>query len=305
MHAGINSLVDLEQAVTQRLSMPVILSKNISVHVLRLDKIHATISGNKWFKLRYALQDALQSDNNTIVTFGGAYSNHLLATAYSCARLGLQSIGVIRGEEPATHSPTLLECRQLGMQLHFMSRDAYREKESLHEFIGQQFPGSCVVPEGGADNLGVKGAEGILSLAAGQFTDICCAVGTGTMLAGLINCTDDSQFLTGVSVLKLSDNDNSIEDFVKDATGVRYNYTISYDYHFGGYARKNTQLLEFMNSFYAQTGIPTDFVYTGKLCFGVLDMIEKDQFNAGNSILIIHSGGLQGNRSLPNNVLVY
>lgn len=305
MNPGIHRLVDLEQAITQRLSMPVSQRKNITLDVLRIDKIHATISGNKWFKLRYALQEALQSER-TIVTFGGAFSNHLLATAFSCARLGLRCVGIIRGEEPLPAlSPTLLECNQLGMQLHFISREEYGFKELLYDKFERQFPGSLIVPEGGASSLGVQGAADILSTAVGQFTHICCSVGTGTMIAGLVNSSSEYQFVMGFSALKIPENDNSIEEFINEATSGKTNYRIWYNYHFGGYARKNTQLLQFMNDFHTQTGIPTDFVYTGKLCYGVLDLIEDDQFPTGSQVLIIHSGGLQGNRSLPKDALVF
>ena len=306
MIASINSLVDLEQAVTQRLSMPVSQRKNITLDVLRIDKIHATISGNKWFKLRYALEEALRSGKKNIITYGGAYSNHLLATAYSCARLGLHCIGIIRGQEVEPPlSQTLLDCEQLGMHLHFISREEYAYKELIYDKFEQRFPDSLTIPEGGAGALGVKGATGILPLAAGQFTHVCCSVGTGTMMAGLVNSSHDEQFVMGFSALKMPDGDNSIEQFIHKDTNGRSNYRIWYEYHFGGYARKNTQLLQFMNSFYSETGVPTDFVYTAKLCFGVLDLIEDDQFPPGSRVLIIHSGGLQGNRSLPKGTLMF
>ncbi len=305
MIAGINKLVDLEQAVTQRLSMPVSQRKNITLDVLRIDKIHATISGNKWFKLRDALEYALQS-GKSIITFGGAYSNHLLATAYSCAQLGLRSVAFVRGEEHASSlSETLRECQKFGMILHFISREEYAQKELLYEHYTMSFPTCIVIPEGGASSFGVKGAAEILRLAQGRFSHICCSVGTGTMMAGLVNSSHEDQFIMGFSALKISQDDNSIEEFIKGNTRGKNNYRINYDYHFGGYARKNTQLLEFMNDFYRQTGIPTDFVYTAKLCYGVLDLVEKDQFPPGSSVLIIHSGGLQGNRSLPKNALVF
>lgn len=302
MVAGINELVDLRQAVVQRLSMPVINRKAITADVLRIDKIHATVSGNKWFKLKYALQEALQSGKKNIITFGGAYSNHLAATAYCCARLGLHCIGVVRGERPAALSETLAECDTLGMQLHFISREMYRQKESLYDELLRQFSNAYLIPEGGAGSLGVKGAADIMQLATGDYSDLCCAVGTGTMMAGLIKAAQKGQFVTGISALNVTPGENTIEHCLDAPKGL---WRISYDYHFGGYARKTTELLSFMNAFYTQTGIPTDFVYTGKLLYGILDMVEKDQFLPGSRLLIIHSGGLQGNRSLPKNTLVF
>lgn len=303
MIAGINRLVDIQQADIQRLSVPVTQGKNITLDVLRLDKIHATISGNKWFKLRYALEAAILSGSKTILTFGGAYSNHLLATAYACSNLGLQSVGVIRGERPEILSDTLTECNDLGMQLHFISREAYSHKGTLSYELLRQFPGAYLIPEGGADADGVKGAADIAALAKAEYSHICCAVGTGTMMAGLMNGANEEQLIIGISALKLPEHDNSIEEFIAQATGNKPNYKIWYDYHFGGYARKTPELLSFMNALHAETRIPTDFVYTAKLFYGVLDLVEKDRFPRGSRLLIIHSGGLQGNRSLPKNSL--
>lgn len=305
MIAAINELVNLQPAVVQRMTLPVTSHKQITADVLRIDKIHATISGNKWFKLQYALEDAMLQGKKNIITFGGAYSNHLLATAYACARLGLHATGIIRGERPEILSGTLQECSGLGMQLHFVSRDDYHEKERLHGQLMELFPGSYIIPEGGAGARGVRGAAEILQLTRGHdFSHICCAVGTGTMLAGLLTVLSPEQSATGVSALKIPAGDNTISRFIQETTGSQ-NYSITYDYHFGGYARKTAELIQFMNSFYTQTGIPTDFVYTAKLFYGIIDMIGKDQFPPGSHLMIIHSGGLQGNRSLPKNSLVF
>ncbi|HYF33620.1 MAG TPA: pyridoxal-phosphate dependent enzyme [Chitinophagaceae bacterium] len=306
MIAAINELVNLEQADMQRLMIPVTSRTSITANVLRIDKIHATISGNKWFKLRYALQDAIDNGIKNILTFGGAYSNHLLATAYACARLGLDAVGVIRGERPATLSETLRQCSELGMQLHFVTRELYAHKRMLYDECATIFPNAYLVAEGGADSMGVRGAADILQLSANyNYTHVCCAVGTGATLAGLLNAIKPHQSVTGISALNMPRSDNSVNEFIQRASGGKSNYRIFYDYHFGGYARKTTQLLDFMNSFYTQTGIATDFVYTAKLFYGVMDLIEKDQFPAGSRLLIIHSGGLQGNSSLLKNSLVF
>jgi 1-aminocyclopropane-1-carboxylate deaminase len=298
MTAVINALVNLQLAVVQKLTLPALAANNITAGVLRIDKIHATVSGNKWFKLKYALREAMSLHKNTIVTFGGAYSNHLVATAYACAQLGLQAIGIVRGEQPAELSPALHDCLGYGMKLHFVSRDEYREKNV-------EYPHAYIIQEGGCGELGVKGAADILELAPqNEYSHICCAVGTGTMMAGLITGANNGQQVEGFSALKLPAN-NSIEQFIQQATGRKDNYSIHYDYHFGGYARKTPQLINFMNDFYSQTGIPLDFVYTAKLLYGVLDLAGKGFFPNGSRLLIIHSGGLQGNRSLPKNSLAY
>lgn len=296
MTAAINALVDLRRAVVQELLLPELAVNNIKAGVLRIDKIHATVSGNKWFKLKYALQEAMSLHKNTIVTFGGAYSNHLVATAYACAQLGLQSTGIVRGEKPAELSPSLQDCLSYGMELQFVSRDEYREKNA-------QFPGAYVIPEGGASRLGAQGAADMLDLAVpGEYSHVCCSVGTGTMMAGLITAAPRVE---GFSALKIAAGSNSIEQFIESTTGRSGNYSLHYNYHFGGYARKTPELIRFMNDFYSQTGIPLDFVYTAKLLYGVLDLAQKGYFPNGSKLLIIHSGGLQGNRSLPKNSLAF
>ncbi|HYE53651.1 MAG TPA: pyridoxal-phosphate dependent enzyme [Chitinophagaceae bacterium] len=303
MIAGINHLVQLEQAVVQPLVLPG-AGKRIEAGVLRTDKIHATISGNKWFKLKYNLQAAIEQQYKSIVTFGGAHSNHIVAAAYACARLHVSCHIFIRGEEPRTPSAALQECHDLGAVLHFVSRELYADKQALYELVSSQLPGTYLIEEGGCNALGVKGAEEILALAGDAgWSHICCAAGTGTMMAGLVNASGANQHVTGICVLKMSPG-NKVEQFIARSVGNR-NYSILYDYHFGGYAKKTPALIDFMNQFYRHTGIPTDFVYTGKLMYAVTDLVQQQYFPDGSRLLIIHSGGLQGNRSLPKNTLVF
>ena len=307
MNAGINDLVDLRQAVVRELELPLLAMHNVSAGVLRIDKIHATVSGNKWFKLKYSLQQALEQQKKTVVTFGGAFSNHLVATAYACDRLGLQSVGIVRGEAAAVLSPALEDCTRLGMRLHFISRDAYRQKENAYVEIKEQYPDAYVIEEGGRGKLGVQGAADIMQLIPqNEYSHICCSLGTGTMMAGIINAARTGERVEGFSALKIPDlHNNELQQFIDDATGSKKDHTIHYHYHFGGYARKNPQLIHFMNEFYAATGIPLDFVYTAKLMYGVLDLVKTGYFLNGSRLLIIHSGGLQGNRSLPAKTLLF
>lgn len=307
MIAGINTLVDLQQAVVHELELPLLVPRKITAGVLRIDKIHATVSGNKWFKLKYSLQQAMSLQKKQIITFGGAFSNHLVATAYACAQLGLQSVGIVRGEEAASPSPALEECSSLGMELHFISRPAFREKENTYPEITERYPDAYLVEEGGCNNLGVKGAAEIMDLVpANEYSHICCAMGTGTMMAGIVSAARTGERVEGFSALKIPDRDNNgLQQFIDDSAGHLKNYSIHYNYHFGGYARRTPQLFNFMNNFYASTGIPLDFVYTGKLMYGVLDQAAKGYFPAGSRLLIVHSGGLQGNRGLPKNTLTY
>lgn len=267
------------------------------LNVLRLDEIHPVISGNKWFKLRYYLSDAKDKNASVIVTMGGAWSNHIVATAAACREMGFKSIGLIRGEEPAAWSQTLRQASGYNMQLIFLPR---------HEFDQSIIPphlnaeGHYFIPAGGWGERGAKGAATIMESVSGNFTHIACAVGTGTMLAGLSNACREQQ-LTGISALK---GHPELEEQVQKLCNVHSGkWTINRDYHFGGYARYTSQLIIFMNEWFEKTGIPSDFVYTGKLFYGAHSLLEQGFFPKQARVLLIHSGGLQGNASLPRQLL--
>lgn len=277
------------------------------VHVLRLDKIHPVVSGNKWFKLKYHLQHALEDNHHTILSFGGAYSNHIVATAFAARSVGMDSIGIIRGEEPAEWSNTLKEARSYGMHLHFISREEYTRKKdpAFIKELRARFGKTYLIPEGGYSTEGMMGAAEILSLTdKSKYTHIVCSVGTGTMMAGLIKASLPSQQLIGISSMK---GNHSLEQEIKELLADEHDrpFTLLHDHHFGGYARYNETLIGFMNDLYRQTKIPTDFVYSGKLFFALNDLLEKDRFAADSRILLIHCGGLQGNRSLPAGTLIF
>jgi len=295
-------LPDIMKVAAQTLTDPIFEQLKINVTVLRLDKIHAIISGNKWFKLKYYLKRASDLQKKGVVTFGGAFSNHLIATAYACKQSGLSSIGVIRGEEPAVYSPTLQDAGSYGMKLLFQSRQAYKDRHLILE-LQQSHPDYLLVEEGGRGHLGVKGAEEILHLVPSHhYTHILCAIGTGTMISGIINSALVTQQIIGIPVIKMANSHCEAVEFINAHT-TAVNFSIQNDFHFGGYAKKNNTLIQFMNDFYHQHAIPTDFVYTGKLFYGAMKLVEKNFFVAGSNILIIHSGGLQGNRSLPEGLL--
>lgn len=281
--------------------------KKVSVSVLRLDKIHPVVSGNKLFKLHYFLENAINSTHKKIVTFGGAYSNHLSATAHACRLLQLKSIGIVRGEEPKQLSPTLQQCRQDGMDLHFISRQTYAKKED--EAFTRQLTaayGDCiVVPEGGYHPLGAKGASLIMNLADDSYTHICVATGTATTLAGILMAATPQQTVIAYPVLKgVTDNKKRIKELTGQADEFK-NLLIQDSYHFGGYAKQTGKLTAFMNQCWSRYQLPFDFVYTAKMFFGVVDGIKHDFFPKGSKILCIHSGGLQGNKSLPLNTLLF
>ena len=246
------------------------------------------VSGNKWFKLKYHLQAAALASSRTIITFGGAWSNHLVATAYAAGEAGLQAVGVVKGDRPPVLSATLNDALRYGMTVEFISRRQYAT--SRNTFFQERYPQAYIVPEGGGGEPGIKGSEEILRIVnTAGYTHILCAVGTGTMFAGLMNAARPGQMVIGVPVLK----------------GLEPRGVVWPDYHFGGYARHPPELLNFMNEFYRQTGVPSDIVYTGKLFFALRDGIRSDRIPQSSRVLVIHSGGLQGNRSLPGGTLEF
>jgi len=289
------------------LTDPLFTEKSVSVIIARLDKIHPIVSGNKIFKLHYFLQESIRQNRKPVITFGGAYSNHLVATAYACKMAGIKCTGIVRGEKPATASHTIMNCENYGMQLHFISRDVYGKKEltAIPEEIAGKFDESIVIPEGGYHRLGAAGASLIMDkLANCNATHICTAIGTATTLAGLLLKSNATVQITGIPVLK---NMHDIEERLVHL-GCRHqlsNLDIFDGYHWGGYAKKSPGLIQFMNSFFSTHGIPTDFVYTAKMMYAVIDQIKNGFFAEGSRIVCLHTGGLQGNDSLPAGTLVF
>jgi D-cysteine desulfhydrase len=274
--------------------------------VLRLDLIHPVVSGNKWFKLKYHLQQAMQEHAAGIISFGGAYSNHLVATAFAARDAGLPAIGVIRGERPRQLSPALEDMRSYEMQLRFVSRQTFAEEARLMASLKKEFPEYLIIPQGGQSELGVKGAAEILQLAPLEnYTHIVCATGTGTMMAGLVRASQPHQQVIGISSLKTEDTETNSTRTLVEKYNSKKNFHFFFQYHFGGYARHTPALLQFMNEFDAEYGIPTDIVYTAKMFFAIKDLAAMDYFPVGSRLLLIHSGGLQGNRSLPPGTLTF
>ncbi len=304
MHLLHPNILNLSAAIPQSIGLPLLADRGISADILRIDKIHPVVSGNKWFKLKYFLEQAIHSHHHSILSFGGAYSNHIVATAFAAREFGLKSIGIIRGEKPSTLSHTLENASRYGMQLEFVSRVDYQQKNEAEWIrrLSEKYPGAFVVPEGGAAGPGIKGAAEMLALTdASTYTHILCAVGTGTVLKGLSLAASDNQQIIGIPVLK--GFDNWLQE--QEAFTGKANVQVFTSYHFGGYAKNNKDLFAFMNQLYRQTGIPTDFVYTAKLLFATIDLIQKNHFPANSRLLLIHGGGLQGNESLPEKTLIF
>lgn len=271
--------------------------KGSKVHlsVLREDLIHPQVSGNKYRKLKYNLKEAKALEYHQLLTFGGAFSNHIAATAAAGRTLGFETIGIIRGEELAGNSslnPTLKFAQDCGMYLHFISRDEYRTKDSdeFLEKIQKKFGRFYLIPEGGTNALAIKGCEEILGEHTKDYDVICLSVGTGGTLAGIINAALPHQHVIGFSALNGNFQKNTIEPFIHKKTS----YEIIDDYCFGGYAKIDLDLIRFINNFYINTNIPLDPIYTGKMMYGILDLERKGLWNENNRILAVHTGGLQG-----------
>ncbi len=272
----------------------------IELFLKREDLTDPIISGNKYRKLLYNLMEARESGQTTLLTFGGAYSNHIHAVAYAGCKFGFRTIGIIRGEEALPHNPTLTDAVTYGMELYYISRAAYRDKyqpellEEFHERFGEFY----LVPEGGSNTLAVKGCEKILSPGEKDFNYYCCACGTGGTISGIIASLDGKKEIIGFPALR--NGDFLLMDIVKlldQYSGRKYsNYSLNTDYHFGGYARWDMSLINFINRFNEKHHIRLDPVYTGKMLYGIYDMAEKGFFRSGSKILAIHTGGLQGIR---------
>ncbi|MCK0191600.1 pyridoxal-phosphate dependent enzyme [Arenibacter sp. F20364] len=282
------------QGINQEVNLSILHKKQVTLVVKREDLIHPFISGNKYRKLKYNILEAKQRGLNTILTFGGAYSNHIAATAYAGKLHGIRTIGVIRGEELSQNwmlNPTLMQAHEHGMDFKFISREDYRRRneKSFLELLGRDLAPYYLIPEGGTNLLAVKGCEEILSPEDADFNVLCSSVGTGGTLAGIINSSLHYQRIIGFPSLKGDFLKKDIRNFT-----AKENWEINTDYHFGGYAKVSEVLIEFINYFREKTNIPTDPIYTGKLLFGILDLVKNDYFMPGTKILAIHSGGLQG-----------
>lgn len=274
------------------------------VDLLRLDLLHPIVSGNKFYKLRYYIEFALAKGVSTVASFGGPYSNHIVALAYTAKEAGLKSIGYIRTNADEPMTPSLKEAKAYGMELVYSGRTDFQSKKEAILQSSEANTDCYFIDEGGYGIVGAKGAATILTENnTTQYDYIICAVGTGTMLAGIINAADPRQKIIGIPVLK---NEGSIESEINALLEDKNRpYTLLHQFHQGGYAKTNPMMLDFMNRLWDAEKIPTDVVYTSKLLFGVGQLIKENYFEKNATILVIHSGGLQGNRSLPEGSLKF
>ena len=296
-------------------------SRSQKVDLLRLDSLHPIVSGNKFYKLRFYIAAAIQNGCSTVVSFGGPYSNHIVALAFTAKEAKLKSIGYIRTNADEPMTPSLAEAKAYGMELVYLGRTDFQSKKASILELSANKSDTYFIDEGGYGSIGAKGAATILSEQDTTHYDyIICAVGTGTMLAGCINAASPNQKIIGIPVLKnegsieneinalLLDKNNPNYDSSNDSSNDKINshpYTLLHQFHQGGYAKTNSMMIDFMNRLWDTEKIPTDIVYTSKLLFGVEQLIQENYFEKNASILVIHSGGLQGNRSLPVGTLKF
>ena len=267
---------------------------DVRLMIKREDQNHPFVSGNKWWKLKYNLEEALKNGYKTVLTFGGAYSNHIYATAAAAHELGLSAIGIIRGEETFPLNPTISFAKARGMEIRYVNREVYRTKStnSFIDHLHDQFGEFYLIPEGGTNELAVKGCEefGKQLNEEVSFDYLCVPIGTGGTIAGILNGVSKSRKIIGFPALKGA---AFLEEEIKKYT-LKHNWQLVYDFHFGGYAKITGELMVFMNEFEKQFNIPLDHIYTAKMMFGVMDLINKKFFEPGSTILLVHTGGLQG-----------
>ncbi|WP_257274375.1 MULTISPECIES: 1-aminocyclopropane-1-carboxylate deaminase/D-cysteine desulfhydrase [unclassified Endozoicomonas] len=287
----------------ERINTCLVRDYSIAIDVLRLDQIDALISGNKWFKLKYFLIEARSRKIKTLLSFGGAWSNHLHAMAAAGYRLGFQTIGVIRGEKPARPSAMLKDAERWGMRLVYVSRAEYRKRDETQyqQMLVKQLSLSLdqvmIVPEGGSGEPGVRGCEDILAagcIRASEYDEIWLACGTGATMAGVVRSAGNDAHVRGFSVLKGANFlKNDIQQYLPALATC---WSLELDHHCGGYGKTTPELIRFILEFERETGIPLDPVYTGKLFFALKQMAESGGLSGIGRLLLIHTGGLQGRR---------
>lgn len=295
---NLTAQLQIPKTIIQKIEDPFLASFGVNLYLKREDLIHPYISGNKWRKLKYNLLEAQKQGEKILLTFGGAYSNHIYAVATAGEKFGFQTIGIIRGEEHLPLNGTLKSATANKMKLHYWDRTTYRDKRNPEHLqkLKDQFGDFYLIPEGGSNALAVKGCTEIVSEIKLDFDYLCSACGTGGTLAGLIAGSDGKKKIIGFPALKgASFLYDEINDFIKSYNGKSYqNWELQLAYHFGGYAKRKPQLLEFIEGFQSRNNIPIEPIYTGKMLFGIYDLIEKEFFKKGETILAIHTGGLRG-----------
>jgi 1-aminocyclopropane-1-carboxylate deaminase len=285
--------IDLEIfSPVQQIHHQVFAERDLLVYIKRDDLIHPIISGNKWRKLKYLLNKAQAQNKTHLITFGGAYSNHLLATAAAGAKFGFKTTGIVRGEE--VDNNTLFMCRLHGMKLIFTDRESYRDKSALFDKFFSDDEQAFFIDEGGASPEATKGCSEIVNELTETYDHIFAACGTGTMSAGIINGLTQHNLTTTFNGIPVFKNGDFIKNEIDKLLIAPADYQLHTSYHFGGYGKATDELIMFIKGFVAQTGTLIDPIYTGKMLFAIYDLAAKDYFKPGTKILAVHSGGIWG-----------
>lgn len=294
-----------KRAVLQKADLPGTAGK-INLFVKRIDLVHPEISGNKWYKMKYNLIEAKERGYDTILTFGGAYSNHIHAAAAAGKKYGFKTIGIIRGEKYNPLNPTLQFAADMGMELHYLDRNTYRRRneEEFIDDIKKKFPGTYVLPEGGSNIFAVKGCREIPRSIDISFDYICSAVGSGGTISGIIAGLSEEQKAIGFPVMKNGLYLKEIIEKFLSGTGNNHkrNWSLIPDYHFGGFAKINRELAEFLIEFERINSIPLDYIYTGKMMYGIFNLVQKNFFKEKDTVIAVHTGGLQGNAGMKEKI---
>ncbi|MDB5225813.1 MAG: 1-aminocyclopropane-carboxylate deaminase [Bacteroidota bacterium] len=263
---------------------------NIHLFIKRDDLIHPQISGNKWRKLKYNIEQARKENKNTMLTFGGAYSNHITAVAAAGKLLGFITVGIIRGEEHAPLNKSLQFAKDCGMKLLYVDRETYRNKNYELQFTNYDLNKDDIylLPEGGANELGVKGCKEIVDEIYIDFDFICSACGTGTTLAGIVQNLKPHQTAVGIAILK----HETLANEIVSKFGIQHSSFNIQHYPFGGYAKTTPELIKFIKDFYDEQQIMLDYVYTGKMMYGIYDLISKNYFPENSTVVVVHTGGV-------------
>lgn len=302
----IKKMFEIKDVELDKIQLPGIDSDKYDLSVLRIDKLHPEISGNKWFKLKYNLVEAEKQKHQTLLTFGGAFSNHIYAVASAGKQFGFNTIGIIRGEEYFPLNPTLQYAKDCGMELVYLNRAAYRNRNEKYfqEELKIKFKNPYVIPEGGTNQLALEGTEEIINHIKTDYDFICSACGTGGTIAGIIASLKGEKKILGFPALKGGEFLREvIDELIYERTNENYNnYKLITDYHFGGYAKIDYKLIRFINQFETINNLKLDYIYTSKMFYGICDMLKNGFFESGSRIVLVHTGGLQGNIGMKKRV---
>ena len=282
------------------------ISTDVKVFMKRIDLVHPVISGNKWYKMKYNIAEMMDDKIDTLLTFGGAFSNHIHATAMAGKVFGFKTIGLLRGEEHLPLNETLQSAVDNGMEIHYVDRTTFREHESekfLAE-IKEKFGDAFILPLGGTNNIALKGCAEIVENIDVDYNYICSASGSGGTFAGIVAGLNGNKKGIVFPALKGGEFlEKVISDLVLNYSGKQFkNWSLNTDYHFGGFAKLTKELVKFTKEFEKLNGFELDYIYTNKMMFGIRELIKSGYFKSGETIIAIHSGGLQGNLGMKGKI---